>query len=70
MWCPDGIGGDDRCGVFNILDILSQGYLPHVIFSWNEEIGGVGATKFSDNVQNKMRRECIEYEYSYQEPTR
>ena len=51
MWCPDGIGGDDRCGVFNILDILSQGYLPHVIFSWDEEIGGVGATKFSDNVQ-------------------
>lgn len=51
MWCPDGIGGDDRCGVFNILDILSQGYLPHVIFSWDEEIGGVGASKFTENVQ-------------------
>lgn len=51
MWCPNGIGGDDRCGVFNILDILSQGYLPHVIFSWDEEIGGVGASKFADNVR-------------------
>lgn len=49
MWSPLGIGGDDRCGVFNIFDILARGYLPHVIFSWDEEIGGVGASHFVES---------------------
>lgn len=43
MWSPDGIGGDDRCGVFVILSLIMQGLRPHVAFTWNEEIGGLGA---------------------------
>ena len=54
MWCPDGIGGDDRCGVFSILEILEAGYLPHVVFSWDEEIGGVGATKLTQDIENRF----------------
>lgn len=50
MWCPNGIGGDDRCGVFNILDILSKGYLPYLIFSWDEEVGGIGASELVDTL--------------------
>lgn len=43
MWSPRGIGGDDRCGVFIILNILFAGYRPHIAFTWNEEIGCVGS---------------------------
>ena len=52
LWCPDGIGGDDRCGIFSILDILRQGFRPHVLFCWDEEIGTVGSSFFSLNVEN------------------
>jgi hypothetical protein len=47
MWSPGGIGGDDRCGVFIILNLIFQGYKPHIAFTWNEEIGGVGARSLS-----------------------
>lgn len=43
MWSPRGIGGDDRCGVFIILNLLFKGYKPHIAFTWNEEIGCVGS---------------------------
>ncbi len=46
MWSPEGIGGDDRCGVWSILEILDRGLLPSIVFTWNEEIGGVGASDF------------------------
>lgn len=52
MWSPDGIGGDDRCGVFNILDILQKGYRPHILFSWDEEIGCHGSREFAANAEN------------------
>lgn len=42
---PQGIGGDDRCGVFMILEILKE-RRPSVLFCEDEEIGGVGALKF------------------------
>ena len=43
---PQGIGGDDRCGIYAILQILETGYLPYVLFCEDEEIGGVGSEKF------------------------
>jgi hypothetical protein len=45
MWSPLGIGADDRCGVFAIVMLVMQGYRPHIAFTWNEEIGGIGARK-------------------------
>lgn len=42
IWSPEGIGGDDRCGVYAILKILEE-YRPHVLFLHDEEVGGVGA---------------------------
>lgn len=51
MWSPDGIGGDDRCGVHSILSILEKGFRPHVLFSWDEEIGCVGSSEFSKTVE-------------------
>ena len=43
MWSPQGIGADDRAGIFAILKILESGLRPHIILTTDEEIGGVGA---------------------------
>lgn len=47
---PQGIGGDDRCGIYIILRILSEtDYRPSILFCEDEEIGGVGSSKFVDS---------------------
>lgn len=43
---PQGIGGDDRCGVYMILEIIKK-YHCSVLFCEDEEIGGIGAEKFT-----------------------
>ena len=42
----DGIGGDDRCGIWMIVRMVLDGYRPSVLFCEDEEIGSVGASKF------------------------
>ena len=42
---PQGIGGDDRNGIYMILNIIKD-YNCSVLFTEDEEIGGVGAKKF------------------------
>lgn len=43
---PQGIGGDDRCGVYMILELIRE--IPcSVIFCEEEEVGCVGARKFA-----------------------
>lgn len=42
----NGLGADDRAGVYGILHLLDQGYRPTVILLEDEEIGCVGAKKF------------------------
>lgn len=43
---PEGIGGDDRCGIFMIFEVIKE-LNCSVLFTEDEEIGGVGATKFT-----------------------
>lgn len=44
---PQGIGGDDRCGVFIILNVVKESELkPSILFCEDEEIGRVGSKKF------------------------
>lgn len=43
VWSPDGLGADDRAGVYGILRLLQSGLRPHVLFTDEEEIGGRGA---------------------------
>lgn len=46
----EGIGGDDRCGVYMILEILKRfERKPHVLFTEDEEIGLVGAREFAES---------------------
>ena len=44
-----GIGGDDRCGVYMIHRMLEYGYRPSVLFTMGEEIGCRGANKFCND---------------------
>lgn len=44
---PQGIGGDDRCGIYMIMEILKTTDLrPYILFCEDEEIGGIGSGKF------------------------
>ena len=43
---PQGIGGDDRCGVYMIMQIIRD-LKCHVLFCEDEETGGQGARKFT-----------------------
>ena len=49
MSSPNGIGGDDRCGIYMALEVVKK-YNCSVLFCEDEEIGGVGAEKFADFV--------------------
>lgn len=47
MTSPQGIGGDDRCGIWLIYMVLTKTkYRPSILFCEDEEIGGVGSSKF------------------------
>lgn len=49
LWSSQGLGADDRAGVFIIINLISMGLRPHIIFTRGEETGGLGAeelTKF------------------------
>ena len=48
LWCKEGIGGDDRCGVFIIMELIKE-LDCHVLFTEDEETGGRGAVKFSES---------------------
>jgi len=47
LMSPQGIGGDDRCGVFALVKVYRAAQIkPWLLFTCNEEIGGVGAKAF------------------------
>ena len=56
---PQGIGGDDRCGVYMILDIVKK-YNCSVLFCEDEESGGIGAKKF---IETDLAKE-LEFNYA------
>ena len=46
---PQGIGGDDRCGIYIIYKIITKTDLrPTILFCEDEEIGGIGSGKFCE----------------------
>lgn len=48
LMSPQGIGGDDRCGVYAITSIWYKSKVkPWLLFTCDEESGGVGACKFA-----------------------
>lgn len=55
---PQGIGGDDRCGVYMIFEVLKR-FNCSVLFCEDEEVGMVGAGKF---IKTDLAKE-LEFNY-------
>lgn len=48
LMSPQGIGGDDRCGVYALVNAYEQSVIkPNLLFTCNEEVGGIGAKYFA-----------------------
>lgn len=60
---PNGIGGDDRCGIYMILEIIKENNCT-VLFTEDEEIGCVGAEKFikSDLIDDIQVNYILEFD--------
>lgn len=81
MWSPDGLGADDRAGVFMIMSIIKSGFKPHIIFTTDEEIGGLGARelakkkmpfkdlKYIIQLDRRGTNDCVFYDCDNQEFT-
>lgn len=53
LWSPDGLGADDRAGVFLILKILQnmkKDKKPTVIFTTDEEVGCLGSSRLIEDI--------------------
>lgn len=59
LMSPQGIGGDDRCGVYALTAAYAQSAIkPWLLFTCDEETGGIGAEKFCDaHKSGKMPKE-------------
>jgi len=60
MFSPQGIGGDDRCGVWMILQIIEE-LKCHVLFTEDEEIGCVGADMFTVSSYPELLKGKLNY---------
>ena len=50
MFSPDGLGADDRAGVYAIIQIIRSGLRPTIIFTTDEELGCKGAAKLAQDI--------------------
>lgn len=59
---PEGIGGDDRCGVYMVLELLKK-HNCSVVFCEDEEIGAKGAEKFVEYFLDVRSDEIADFNY-------
>lgn len=54
---PQGIGGDDRNGIYSILTLINKykGCLPYVLFTTKEEVGCLGAKDAAKPLTDKVK---------------
>lgn len=65
MMSPFGIGGDDRCGITMILEIIKE-LRCHVLFTEDEEVGGIGANKFCESEIKPKINFIIEFDRAHE----
>lgn len=46
FWSPEGLGADDKAGIYLIIKIIKAGYKPYILFTDGEEDGGTGVIDF------------------------
>ena len=64
MSSPQGIGGDDRCGIFIIMNIVKELHCS-VLLCEDEEKGGIGARKFTKAIKTIKGDDGKEIEVRY-----
>lgn len=53
LMSPQGVGGDDRCGVYALTRLYDEARVkPWLLFTCGEEIGGLGAHDFAEDYRN------------------
>lgn len=61
LMSPQGIGGDDRCGVYALVNAYEMSPVkPWLLFTCDEEIGGVGAEAFCDDYLKEKLPEALD----------
>ena len=61
LMSPQGIGGDDRCGVYALLSVYDQSLVkPWLLFTCDEEVGGIGASAFCDDYRDGVLPDMID----------
>ena len=58
---PQGIGGDDRAGIYMILKMLKK-HRCHVLFCEDEEKGGIGASAFVESAISPQVNYIVEFD--------
>lgn len=68
LMSPQGIGGDDRCGVYALLRIWSEAKThPWLLFTCDEEIGCVGSSIFAKDVKaNVLPKDLFDLKFIVQ----
>jgi len=61
MWSPDGLGADDRVGVFMILSLVRAGARPSILFTTDEESGSASGYDFALRYKHKFQNYGINY---------
>ena len=61
MWSPDGLGADDRVGVFMILSLVRAGARPSILFTTDEESGSASGYDFAFQYKHKFQNYGIKY---------
>lgn len=55
LMSPQGIGGDDRCGCYALVKCYESAPVkPFLLFTCEEEVGGIGAQAFCDYFRKKL----------------
>ena len=52
MWSPQGLGADDRAGIYAIIQIINDDLKPHIIITTGEESGCIGSGKIVGKMTN------------------
>lgn len=56
IWSPEGLGADDRAGVYAIIKLIKMGLKPTVIFTVDEELGCIGAQKLIEQFKDPFTK--------------
>lgn len=57
---PQGLGADDRAGVYAIIALVDMGLRPSIIFTTGEESGGTGALELVTDMEKcPLRTSCL-----------